>query len=112
MSTEDLSISYVVQAQPAVLFLEIARAEKSLNNRESTIQYLTIALQLDKYKLSTLSKYLSVMREYGASDDELLSLLGQLYDYTNPDDQAFLLRAAGAAGDECLFNAIKARIRV
>ena len=110
MSTEDLSISYIVQAQPAVLFLEISCALQSLNDKESTVQYLTIALQLDKYKLSVLSKYISVMREYGASDDELLSLLGQMYDYENPGDQAFLLRAAGAAGDESLFDAIKSRI--
>jgi len=54
---------------------------------------------------------MSVLKEFGASNDELLSLLGNMYDYRNPGDQSFLLRAAGAAGDEGLFEAIKLEIR-
>ena len=107
LGTADLSISYVVQAKPALLFLEMAEATQALDDKEGTVQCMTIALQLDENNLIILSRYLIVMKEYGASDNELISLLGNMYDYDSAGDLALLLRAAGAAGDEALFNVIK-----
>jgi len=44
------------------------------------------------------------------SDEELSGLIGKMYDYDSVKDKAFLLRAAGAAGNEGLFNMIKSII--
>jgi len=102
--------SNTVLARPIELYKEIASTAHALNDKESMVGYITIALGLDKYGDGILPQYLSVLKSSGVSDEELSALLGKMYDYDSVKDKAFLLRAAGAAGNEGLFDMIKAMI--
>jgi len=102
--------SNTVLARPVELYKEMVNTAHALNDKESMVGYLTIVLGLDKYGEGFLPKYLSVLKSSGVSDEELSGLIGKMYDYDSVKDKAFLLRAAGAAGNEGLFNMIKAMI--
>jgi len=110
LGTDELAISYIIQLRPARLFLEIAEVAQILGDVNDTVHYLTIALQLEKYHEIILPKYLVTLKDLGASDEELVSLLGSLYDYSSVKDKAFLLQAACAANNEGFFDMIKSMV--
>jgi len=98
LSGENLGTAFYVPADPTMLYGQLLLAAQGLRDIDSTILYATLILSADKTRHDVLSPYIFTMINYGATEDEIIRLLMNIYDYDNPNDLLLLARAAKDSG--------------
>ena len=90
--------SMVVAVKPMLLFFQLAVAAQELGNISGTIRYASMVLAEDKSQTTVLQPYIATLLKNGASEDDVISLLEKLYDFSNPKDILLIARAAKDCG--------------
>ena len=91
---------YVIK-NAVLLFHQMVLTAEELDNIEEIIRCATLALKEDKYQQGMLAPYIQVFNRQGyeTSSDEILVLLGKLYDFNNTKDKVAVMRGAKDAGN-------------
>ena len=86
---------------PMLLFFQMVLAAEELGNVEEVIRCATLVLREDKYQPLMLAPYIQAFNRsgYKASTDEILALLGKIYDLNNTKDKITVMRGAKDAGN-------------
>jgi len=95
---ERLEESILVSADPTMVFSQMILAAKGLEDIESVILYSTHVLSIDKTRTSILGPCIATLLYYGVSDNEVIELLSNIYDFTDSDDKKLIADAAKACG--------------
>jgi len=90
-------LSYV-SANPLMLFNQIIYAAYGMGDMGSVVQYVTLVLSADKTLTNILGPYIAALLTEGKSEDEVVDLLSEIYDITNPADLMMIARAAKETG--------------
>jgi len=102
----DLTESVYVSADPTLLFVQMVIAAQGLGDVQNVIKYVTLILSADKTSTNVLRPYITTLLQHGASTDELINLLGSIYDLSDPGDLLIIARAAKDCGEIELANRI------
>ena len=84
----------VISARPHLLFAEGLVAAQELRDTETVIKCAAYILAADKANMGVLGPYISTLQKSGASTEELLTTLGNIYNMDDPKDLLILARAA------------------
>ena len=101
MSTEKIPTTQVLMPSPILLFHQLLLSAKGLGDEEGIARNSTIIkimLAESKDKTDTIGKYIRALLWHGATDDEVLTELSEVYDLNDPKDVLFIARAANAGG--------------
>lgn len=90
--------SEMVSAKPHVLFAQSLIAAQELRDVETVIKYATYLLTADKANMGVLGPYIITLSKKGATIDELIATLGNIYDLEDPKDLLTIARAAKDSG--------------
>jgi len=82
---------------PEAIFGQSLLAAQGLGDIDNVIKYASILLATDKTQQNILSPFISTLFKHGATEEEVLGLLGNIYDIGNPNDLVFIARAAKEA---------------
>ena len=88
-----------VTADPALLHGQMLSVAQALEDVDSVIKYATIVLKADKTKQHILSPYIYTIRSKGASEEDVLELLSEIYDLGDSNDLMLIARAAKDCGE-------------
>jgi len=95
---ENTGVSHYVKVNPAMLYGQLLLAAQGLGNVNESIKYAALYLKTNKYEPDILSPYIFALQNRGTAGDELLILLGSIYNLGNPNDLMFIARAAKDCG--------------
>jgi len=87
-----------VQADPSLIFGQLLLAAQGLGDLENTISYASVLLTSDKKQQNILSPYIRVLLQNNISEEDVLGLLGRIYDISSPSDLLLIARAAKDCG--------------
>jgi glycosyltransferase involved in cell wall biosynthesis len=73
-------------------------AAQGLGDVDGIIEYAAVLLSLDKSQQNILAPYIHTLLKNGVTYDEVLGMLGNIYDIGNPNDLLIIARAAKACG--------------
>jgi len=99
--------SIMIPADPTILFSQMILTAKALGDIESVILYSTHVLTMDKTRLSILGPCIATLLHYGISEEEIIALLSNIYDFNNADDLSIIARAAEDSGAKDFAKRIK-----
>ena len=82
-----------------LLFLLMVLTAEELNKTDEVIRCATILLKEDKYQPGVLAPYIAAFKRpgYEVSDEEIVSLLKKIYDFSSIKDKIEVLKAAKEA---------------
>jgi tetratricopeptide (TPR) repeat protein len=83
---------------PAEIIGQQLLAAQGLGDVDNTIKYAAALLAVDNTQQSILSPYIHTLLKKGTSYDELLGILGDIYNIGNPNDLLLIAHAAKACG--------------
>ena len=92
--------SYALR-NPMMVFYQMTVTAEELGDMAEVIRCATLALKEDKYEQGILAPYINAFSRHGskASTEEILLILGKLYDFSNVKDKVTVMRAAKTAGN-------------
>ncbi|MCL2222115.1 MAG: glycosyltransferase family 2 protein [Oscillospiraceae bacterium] len=89
-----LANSEILAAKPGLLYAQSMIAAQELQDIEKVIKYATIILAAEKRLMGVLGPYIITLLNNGASEDELVKTLGNIYNLDDPKDLLIIARAA------------------
>ena len=96
------SIGYsgFVTSHAMMLFYQMTLTAEELGNTHETIRCATLVLKEDKYQPLMLMPYIQAFKKQGfeVTDDEVFTLLGKIYDFSNTKDKITVMKAAKDTG--------------
>ena len=92
-------ISAKIISDPKAVFGQALLAAQGLGDIESVIRYAAILLMSDKSQKNILGPYTHTLLQRGIAEDEVLGLLGSIYDINSPGDLLLIARTAKEYGD-------------
>ena len=87
-----------VKADPTLLHGQMLNAAQALEDVDNVIRYATIVLKADKKNQHILSPFIYTLKSKGASDEDVLDKLSEVYDIGDPNDLMLITRAAKDCG--------------
>jgi glycosyltransferase involved in cell wall biosynthesis len=87
-----------LNANPILIYEQMLGAAQGMGDIEHVIKYATIVLISNKMSQRILSPYIYTLTKHGVPEDEILGLLGKIYDISNPQDLLFIVRSAKDCG--------------
>jgi glycosyltransferase involved in cell wall biosynthesis len=96
---QSTGISAKIISDPKVVFGQALIAAQGLGDIEGVIKYATILLISDKSQKNILGPYIHKLLLHGSAEDEVLGLLGSIYDINSPGDLLLIARTAKEYGD-------------
>jgi len=90
--------SDLVAVKPMLMYHEKVIASEGLGDTAGCIKYATMILMEDKTQQEILRPYIATMINHGTSEDDLMGLLGKMYDINDPSDLVLIARAAKDCG--------------
>jgi len=88
-----------VNADPTLLHGQMLSVAQALEDVDNVIKYATIVLKSDKTKQNILSPFIYTLRSKGASEEDVLELLSEIYNLGDPNDLMLIARAAKNCGE-------------
>ena len=98
ISDKSMGESRAVSARPDQLFGRMLLAAESLGDLESVVRYATMLLTADKTKLDILGPYIVTLLQNDVPEDDIIVLLGKIYDMDNANDLLLIARKAKDKG--------------
>jgi len=89
-----------VTANPSLVLEQILNAAQGQGDIESVIEYATRVLLSDKTRQSILSPFIFTLIKHGASEEDIIELLNNIYNLGDPNDLMLIARAAKGCGAE------------
>jgi glycosyltransferase involved in cell wall biosynthesis len=86
--------SIFIPANPKLLYNQMIVAAHGLSDTENIIKYATMILSADKADTRILQLYIATLMQNGASADEAIALLKNIYDHNDPNDLLLIARTA------------------
>jgi len=96
--SKDQDASYLIPDNPVMLYGQLMIAAHGLGDVENVVMYSTQILTIDKTRQEVLSSCIATLLRCGAADNDLIELLSQLYDFSDPDELMFIAKAAEDCG--------------
>ncbi|MCL2249840.1 MAG: glycosyltransferase family 2 protein [Oscillospiraceae bacterium] len=90
--------SIFLLASPLRLYARLLMLASAIPDNESVFMYSTIILTMDKSKQDVLTACIKSMASQGITTAEMMPLLSDLYDLSNPAEKEFIEKAAMDAG--------------
>ena len=97
-SRHEAGINVEIMSDPRAIYGQALLAAQGLGDVKSVVNYATILLVSDKTQQNILSPYIHTLLKNGAGGDEVLGLLGNIYDISSPNDLLLIARAAKSCG--------------
>jgi len=83
---------------PLVIINQILLAAQGLGDVDSMVKYAAVLLAADKTQQNILCPFISTLFKHGVLEDEVLKLLGNIYNLNEPGDLLLIARAAKSCG--------------
>ena len=90
--------STLVAMQPSLLFTEMVYAAQGIGDTAGSVKYATMVLVEDKARVEMLGPLIATLIDHGSSDDDVIALLGKIYNMSDPGDVMLIARAAKDSG--------------
>ena len=90
--------SDLLSVKPMLMYEEMLYAAQGLGDTVGIIKYATMVLMEDKANQEVLSPYIATLLNHGTAEDEVVGLLGKMYDMGDPNDLLAIARAAKDCG--------------
>jgi glycosyltransferase involved in cell wall biosynthesis len=97
-NTAVLEASEFVAGHPVMLFGHLAFAAQKLGDEENLVRYATMTLAEDKTETGVLAPYIFTLLKNDASEDDVLGILGKIFDLNEPRDLLAIARGAKDCG--------------
>ena len=98
INAESVGDAPMLMAQPNLLYIQLVMAAQALGDVQNIVKYSIMLLSADKAQIDVLSQCIWALVSDKANDDEILGLLSEIYDLTNPLDMQFIAGAADYCG--------------
>ena len=90
--------SIMIPADPTILFSKMVLTAKQMSDFESVVFYSTKVLTMDKTRSSILGSCITMLLMLGITDDEIIGLISNIYDFSDCDDLEFIINTANEYG--------------
>jgi len=97
-NAKSLDVAAVVMAKPILLMNQLVIAAQGLNDLHLMVKYATMILAIKKDETTVLGPLIAKLFQNSTSEDEIIELLGKIYDLNNPKDMLIIARAAKTYG--------------
>ena len=97
-SYNKMSMTVKTKYSPTAIIGQQLLAAQGLGDMDSIIEYAAALLSYDKSQQNILAPYIHTLLKNGISYDEVLGMLGDIYDIGDPNDLLIIARAAKACG--------------
>ena len=97
-SKSNTGVSFYVPADPTMLYGQLLLAAQGLGDVDNIIRYATMILVSDKTRIDILCPLIATLLRCGTTEDELLVMLAEIYDTSDPGDLLLIARAAKNCG--------------
>jgi len=87
-----------VTANPILVYEQILSAAQGRGDIESVIEFATRVLISDKTRQNILSPFIYTLIKHGINEEEILELLGNIFNLGDPNDLLSIARAAKGCG--------------
>jgi len=98
LSGANLGASFYVPADPMMIYGQLLLAAQGLRDIDGIIMYATLMLSSDKTRHDILSPYIFTLLNHNASEDDIVGLLMNIYNFSDPNDLLLIARAAKDSG--------------
>jgi tetratricopeptide (TPR) repeat protein len=97
-SLHSAGVSANIANNPAAIPSQLLLAAQGRGDTENVLKYAAIMLSFEKTDMGLLVPYIKTLLNNGVPMDEVLELLGKIYDVTSPGDLLLIARAAKDGG--------------
>ena len=104
VASSAVDVSVRISAEPWLLFTQLAAAAQGLGDVASLVKYAAMSLSFDKSQAGILAVYIATLVRSGVSDDEIVMLLGRIYNLRDSQDLLLIVNAASKYGAASLAN--------
>ncbi|MDR2599228.1 MAG: glycosyltransferase family 2 protein [Oscillospiraceae bacterium] len=108
-SGEPLENSIMISADPLIIFIRMILTANVLGDLENVLLYSMHVLSIDKTRISILSPCISKLLKNGVSENDIINLLSDIYDFDNPTEKNIVIDAANNCGASGLASILTSR---
>jgi len=101
LSTDKVPTTRVLMPSPILLFHQLLVSARGLDDQQGVSRNYTVInvmLKESKADATVIGPYIRALLWYGATDDEVLNEMSEIYDLSDPRDILFIARAAKDSG--------------
>ena len=101
LSTETTPTTQVLMPSPILLYYQLLLSAKGLNDEDGISRNAAIIKMMlgeSKEQAEIVGLYIRTLSQDGATDEQVLDELSDIYDLNNPKDMLFIARAAKESG--------------